>query len=116
MDDLFGHFEGRVVCADDGLIGPGRGKPHPDIFLVTAQTCFGKDVGEGEESEGKFSDKQRVERAKGLVFEDAIPGVQAAKRAGMKGAQLLPRTCWVSADEGFRFSGLGTRREFDRSR
>lgn len=85
MDDLFGHFEGKVVCADDGLVQPGRGKPHPDIFLVTAKSCLGRDVGEGEENEGKVTDAQKLERAKGLVFEDAIPGLQAGKRAGMRG-------------------------------
>ncbi|KAI0088103.1 HAD-like protein [Irpex rosettiformis] len=84
MDVLFGHFDGKVVCADDGLIKPGRGKPHPDIFLITATTQLGKDVGEGEESEEHVTDAQRAERAKGLIFEDAIPGVQAGKRAGMK--------------------------------
>lgn len=85
MDNLFGHFDGKIVCADDGLVKPGRGKPHPDIFLVTATKCLGRNVGKGEESEGHVTDTQKVERMKGLVFEDAIPGVQAGKRAGMNG-------------------------------
>ncbi|KAH8107674.1 HAD-like protein [Cristinia sonorae] len=83
MDALFGMFEGKVVCADDGLIGKGRGKPNPDIFLVTAREMLGRDVGEGDDIEAKVTDAQRKERRKGLVFEDAIPGVQAGKRAGM---------------------------------
>lgn len=90
MDTLFGYFEGNVVCADDGLIKPGRGKPHPDVFLVTAAKCFGRDVGEGEEGEGHVTEAQRLERSKGLIFEDAISGLQAGKRAGAKGEALLP--------------------------
>ncbi|GJE92849.1 HAD-like protein [Phanerochaete sordida] len=83
MDELFGAFGGKVVCADDGLIRPGRGKPCPDVFLVTARTCLGRAVGELEEDDLEVTEEQRVERRKGLVFEDAIPGMQAGKRAGM---------------------------------
>lgn len=85
MDELFGYFEGKVVCADDGHIAPGRGKPCPDVFLVTARRCLGRDVGEAEDVVGVVTDAQRAERRKGLVFEDAIPGLQAGKRAGMNG-------------------------------
>ena len=83
MDELFSHFEGKVVCADDGHVN--RGKPHPDIFLATARSQFGRDVGEGEEGESHITDTQRAERAKGLIFEDAIAGIRAGKRAGMRG-------------------------------
>lgn len=85
MDVLFGAFEGRVICADDGLVRPGRGKPHPDIFLVAAEKCLGRKVGEGEAVEAGVSEEQKLERAKGLVFEDAIPGVLAGRSAGMNG-------------------------------
>ena len=86
MDTLFGCFEGRVVCADDGFIAKGRGKPCPDVFLVTASKCLGRDVGDKEDDDLEVTDQQRAERKKGLVFEDAIPGLQAGKRAGMNGA------------------------------
>jgi len=82
-DTLFDAFEGRIVCADDGLIRPGRGKPHPDVFLVTAERMLGRKVGMGEQEEAGVSEEEKAERSKGLVFEDAIPGVQAGKRAGM---------------------------------
>ncbi|EJD52477.1 HAD-like protein [Auricularia subglabra TFB-10046 SS5] len=62
-DDVFRHFGGKVVCADDPSMHGKRSKPAPDIFLEAAK-LLGK--GEG-----------------GLVFEDAIPGVQAAVAAGM---------------------------------
>ena len=32
-----------------------------------------------------MTSQEKLERAKGLVFEDAIPGVEAGKRAGMNG-------------------------------
>lgn len=89
MDKLFGCFEGKVVCADDGLIATGRGKPCPDVFLVTARTCLEKDVGEKEDGDAEVTPEQVAERKKGLVFEDAIPGMQAGKRAGMNGASTL---------------------------
>jgi len=78
IPDVFGCFEGKVVCGDD-YPERMRGKPEPDIFLVAAKEKFGRKVGEGIEC----SEIEREERNKGLVFEDAIPGVQAGKRAGM---------------------------------
>ncbi|KAH0828008.1 HAD-like protein [Lanmaoa asiatica] len=85
-EEIFGHFgcgvEGRqemVVCGDD-VAGQTTGKPEPYIFLFAAREKLGKNVGVGEEN---VSPEHALERGKGLVFEDAIPGVDAGKRAGM---------------------------------
>ncbi|KAF9527351.1 HAD-like protein [Crepidotus variabilis] len=77
--DIFGLFEGKIVCGDDAQYKM-RGKPAPDIFLTTAKIFLGRDVGDPEVQP---SVRQKQERAKGLVFEDALPGLQAGKRAGM---------------------------------
>lgn len=92
-------LERNVVCGDplpdDGGVGDGgmgrkrgirkgRGKPHPDIFLVAAKECLGRGVGDvSVEVDRVLHDEERKERSRGLVFEDAVPGVQSAKRAGM---------------------------------
>ena len=103
--DVFAPFGSRNVCGDDQFVG--RGKPHPDIFLIAAR----KGLGLQETLEG-YSLRSRIREpgahADGtflggegevLVFEDALvswrtmnnkltqPGVQAAKAAGMKGMQ-----------------------------
>ena len=51
-----------IVTPDD--VPPGRGKPCPDIFLLAAE-------------------KMGVNPADCVVFEDAQPGLEAAKAAGM---------------------------------
>ncbi|XP_037523598.1 pseudouridine-5'-phosphatase [Rhipicephalus sanguineus] len=63
--DLFALFQ-HVVCAGDNP-KVKRGKPHPDIFLITASEFDGKPPSE-----------------KVLVFEDAPNGVTAALAAGMQ--------------------------------
>jgi len=84
--EIFGHFgcgvEGgqeMVVCGDE-VSGKTTGKPEPHIFLCAAREKLGKNVGDGEVN---ASPDHALERGKGLVFEDAIPGVEAGKRAGM---------------------------------
>ena len=57
-----------VVTADDVV----HGKPAPDMFLLAAR-------------------QMRVEPARCLVFEDAEPGVQAAKAAGMQWVRVPSR-------------------------
>ncbi|KAF8268198.1 HAD-like protein [Lactarius quietus] len=80
LQHVFACFGGHVVCADDGA---GRGKPFPDVFL-TAARALGRAVGPNEDvgADG-VGEAEHAERARALVFEDAIPGVQAGKRAGM---------------------------------
>lgn len=79
---------GRVANGQRG-IRKGRGKPHPDIFLVAAKECLKRDVGDvSADISADSAEEPATERRKGLVFEDAIPGVIAAKRAGMNGERL----------------------------
>ncbi|KAH7888889.1 HAD-like protein [Phlebopus sp. FC_14] len=86
LQDVFGCFddsetgEERVICADD-VKGMTRGKPEPYIFLYAASEKLKRAVGltEGED----VTEEQKLERGLGLVFEDAILGVEAGKRAGM---------------------------------
>lgn len=81
LQDVFGCFDGKIVCGDDQQYKM-KGKPAPDIFLITAATFLGRNVGSPYEPP---DEQQAIERSKGLVFEDAVPGVQAGKRAGMSG-------------------------------
>ena len=53
------------------------------MFLAAAR-LLGRGVGPNEEGD-VVAEAEREERVRGLVFEDSIPGVQAAKRAGMNG-------------------------------
>ncbi|KAG1821224.1 HAD-like protein [Suillus variegatus] len=77
LKEFFDYFQGNVVCADD-VAGKTMGKPDPYIFLYAAGV-LGKAVGATEQC----TEAETVERGKGLVFEDAVYGVQAGKRAGM---------------------------------
>ncbi|KAF8236022.1 HAD-like protein [Tricholoma matsutake] len=79
LGEVFECFDDKIVCADDAKYNM-NGKPAPDVFLTAARESLGRDVGMAGE---QCTDEQKKERAKGLVFEDAIPGLQAGKRAGM---------------------------------
>jgi pseudouridine-5'-monophosphatase len=80
--ELFRLFEGKVICGDDMREGGMRGKPWPDIFLTAAREKLGMPVGGVQ---GTCTKEEGEARGRGLIFEDAIPGVQAGKRAGMSG-------------------------------
>lgn len=77
LKEFFDHFQGNIVCGTD-VAGKTTGKPDPYIFLHAAGV-LGKAVGTTEQC----TEAEAVERSKGLVFEDAVYGVQAGKRAGM---------------------------------
>ena len=81
LQDVFNLFDGKIVCGDDKE-HKMRGKPAPDIFLVAARRLLCRNVGE---LDIEPTTTQLEERGKGLVFEDALPGLQAGKRAGMSG-------------------------------
>lgn len=104
LQHVFARFGGHVVCGDDGT---GRGKPFPDVFLAAAR-ALGRAVGPNEDD--GVGDAERAERARGLVFEDAIPGMQAGKRAGMSGvlSVLILRRILFDLEVS---SGVGPRRK-----
>lgn len=74
--DLFSVFPAsHRVLGDDPRIGKGRGKPLPDIYLLALET-----INVGLRVRGE--DEVKPEEC--LVFEDAVPGVEAGRRAGMR--------------------------------
>ena len=93
-----------------------KGKPHPDVFLRAAGEVLGRDVGLGrvDGSEGVVSEAQELERAKGLVFEDGVPGVQAALAGGFNG-EYYHTLSWLILTRDSIYSGLGTRRKTPRA-
>lgn len=101
LGDTFDLFEGKVVCGDDEQYKM-RGKPEPDIFLTGARELLGRDVGVGDADP---TPAQLKERRKGLVFEDALPGMQAGKRAGMAGA-CTSSDSYSDSSSGFNFLSL----------
>lgn len=67
----------QIVCGDDPRIPKGRGKPLPDIYLTALET-----VNQAIEASG--SDEPPVRPDECLVFEDAVPGCEAGRRAGCR--------------------------------
>ncbi|CAG8087666.1 unnamed protein product [Penicillium salamii] len=74
--------EVNKVLGDDPRIGKGRGKPLPDIYLLALETI---------NVELRLQGKTEIKPEECLVFEDAVPGVEAGRRAGMQVA-------WVPQD------------------
>lgn len=64
----------RRVLGDDERVAPGRGKPSPDIYLLALRLING----------GLSKGERPINPIECLVFEDSIPGVEAARRAGMR--------------------------------
>lgn len=76
LQDLFAAFpESQRVLGDDPRIGKGRGKPLPDIYLIALETINANLREKGE---------KEITPEECLVFEDAVPGVEAGRRAGMR--------------------------------
>lgn len=76
LTELFSAFpQVHRVLGDDPRIGKGRGKPLPDIYLLALET-----INEDLRSKGETE----IKPEECLVFEDAVPGVEAGRRAGMQ--------------------------------
>jgi len=107
---------GKVTNGGRG-IRKGRGKPHPDIFLVAAKDCLERNVGDvSTDVSQDLAEEWVVERRKGLVFEDAIPGVISGTRAGMNGGGSRPLNLNLSAHFSIPHSCLGPSSRTSRSR
>ncbi|CAZ85785.1 unnamed protein product [Tuber melanosporum] len=84
LQDLFKYFpKDQKILGDDPRILHGRGKPAPDIYLVALESINARLRSEG---------KTEVLPDECLVFEDAVPGVEAGRRAGM-------RVVWIPQEE-----------------
>lgn len=78
MQELFSVFPAsQRIFGDDHRIPKGRGKPLPDIYLLALEAINRRVDAEGE-------GERHVLPEECLVFEDSVPGVEAARRAGMR--------------------------------
>lgn len=76
LGPLFSVFpHAQRVLGDDGRVGPGRGKPRPDIYRVALAAV---------DAAARAAGEPPVRPDECLVFEDSVPGVEAARRAGMR--------------------------------
>lgn len=67
----------QIVCGDDPRVPKGRGKPLPDIYLTALET-----VNQAIDASGSGEPPVKPEEC--LVFEDAVPGCEAGRRAGCR--------------------------------
>lgn len=75
-EEIFGYFPpGQIVKGDDPRISAGQGKPAPDIYETALETINVRRRNEG---------KDEITALECLVFEDAVLGVEAGRRAGMR--------------------------------
>ncbi|KAG5513874.1 hypothetical protein PMAC_000496 [Pneumocystis sp. 'macacae'] len=78
LGHIFSHFNGRIIRGDDPRIPKGRGKPAPDIYILSLEII-------NEERKSKNLDPLSPQEC--LVFgsyEDSIAGVKAGRSAGMR--------------------------------
>jgi pseudouridine-5'-monophosphatase len=75
LESLFSIFPtSQKILGDNPRIPAGRGKPAPDIFLVALSAI----------NANLPPSITPIQPSECLVFEDAVPGVEAARRAGMQ--------------------------------
>lgn len=78
-DGGFKLFGQHIVVGDDPRIPAGRGKPHPDIWLVALESLNAERCAAAVEAGREYTD---IKPEECLVFEDGVPGVTAGKAAG----------------------------------
>ncbi|ODV62290.1 haloacid dehalogenase superfamily protein [Ascoidea rubescens DSM 1968] len=66
----FDLFDGNIIAGDDSRIGKGRGKPKPDIWLLSLKML--------NENLGLLNTDNKIKPEECMVFEDGKPGVLGA--------------------------------------
>lgn len=75
----FKHFKHHIVTGDDPRIPPGRGKPHPDIWLACLDSL---------NTERRSQNLDAIDITECLIFEDGVPGV-------VSGVAANARVIWI---------------------